>query len=37
MRAATVAKAYQRFAKELAVDARLKKELKELQREMSRV
>lgn len=37
MGAATVAKAYQRFAKELADDTRLKKELKELQRKMSRV
>ena len=35
--AATVAKAYQRFAKELADDALLKKELSELQRKMSHV
>jgi hypothetical protein len=37
MGAATVAKAYQRFVKELTDDTRLKKELKELQRGMSRV
>jgi chromosomal replication initiation ATPase DnaA len=37
MGAATVAKAYQRFVKELADDVRLKKELRELQRKMSRV
>ena len=35
MGAATVAKAYQRFVKELADDARLKKELRELQGVMS--
>lgn len=37
MGAATVAKAYQRFARELAGDALLKKELRELQSQMSHV
>jgi putative transposase len=37
MGAATVAKAYQRFLKELADDARLKKELRELEGKMSSV
>lgn len=37
MGAVAVAKAYQRFAKELADDAQLKKELQELQRKMSHV